>query len=205
MSELNKIADSIYRSAFKDGETVVVEDDQGEFIWGKLRTNKHGITLTRPDGQSRRMEWHEIVFMAHDGFPVKEIAGMTYEDAVEFCWKLPTEVFRETLDAMAKKHEDDLKKRDKVISALKGEEEEESPRITFGGGCPFVFEDVYVKALHNKGNNGPEYWGEDDEETLVLESPSGAIMHSFDMSHLFLFDGLTLPNQKVCEFSSREY
>lgn len=200
MSEsLKDIAMAIYRSAFKDGEQVVVEDDDGEFIWGTLSTRDDGITITRPHGKpNRKLEWKQITFMAHDGFPVSEIVGMSDAAMLKFCWELPTSAFRNALDALAKEHASKQKTPAKKATAKKTLEENKKPpyEIVYGGGCPFVIEDVVVKDLFFVGNNGPAYWDEWDEETLVLESKDGAIMHSFDMSHLFLFDGLTIPGLK---------
>jgi len=198
MSEsLKDIAMAIYRSAFKDGEQVVVEDDQGKFIWGTLSTRNDGITITRINGKpDRQLQWKEITFMAHDGFPASKIVGMSDAAMLKFCWDLPTSAFRNALDALAKEHKERQKPPDeekKPSETKPVKKAEPYRRVRFGCGCPFIFEDVVVKDLFFKGNNGPAYWGEWDEETLVLESKDGAILHSFDMSHLFLFDGLTLP------------
>lgn len=39
--------------------------------------------------------------------------------------------------------------------------------------------------LFNAGNKGPDYWGEDDEEALILIAPDGAIGHLFNLPRIF--------------------
>lgn len=180
--EPSDLAWHVFRSEFKDGEHVVLEDYDGNFQYGKLaHATDDGILLVRPNGRSLFVHWEDIVFMAHDGFPVAEIMGMSYHEAVERAGQTPTKVIREKLKSL--------------VSPRKPPPPKE-PRhpypLSFGGGCPFVFGPCYVEDLLHPGNNGPRFWGEDTEETLVLRAVDGAVCHSYDMSHLFLFDGLRL-------------
>ena len=47
---------------------------------------------------------------------------------------------------------------------------------------------MIVKALNNPGNNGPRFWGRDDEEELVLTAPDGATCLFYDLSHIFFME-----------------
>ena len=200
MSNPTEIAWQVFRNEFQDGEKIVLEDDYGKFYYGYLsKAVEDGILVTRYDGKSRFFEWHQITFMAHDGFPVSEIMGMSYEEAAQRCEEIPTNIIREKLDNLTNKPKSQQqtynppKQHTTFVPDFSGMRGGPRRRATIGGGCPFVFEDIFVEDLLFKGNNGPQFWGEDNEETLILRSPNGACMHSFDMSHLFLFDGLKLP------------
>jgi len=178
---VSDLAWKVYRSAFKDGDEITIEDDKGDFHWGKLVTSNEIITLTRLGGWSKSFFWHEIVFMCDDGFPFKEIMGMSREEAELRADQTDTRIIRDKLSKLVQqvKHVPDKRK-----------SPERQKRI--GGGCPFVYGPAEISDLLNPGNNGPNFWGEDDEELLILKASDSAIAHSFDLSHLFLFDGLTL-------------
>jgi len=183
-NQIQAKAIEVWNATFKNGQEVVLEDDNGYFHWGRLKNYDWGIKLIRIGGHPiLKLEWHEIVFIAQDGFPVQEIMGMSYDEAVFLCDCTPTEIIREKLLGLTnqKKEKKSTQSSSYTIAA---------EYTNFGGGCPFIFEDVQVKNLLYPGNNGPRYWGEDNEETLILQGRNGAIMHSFDMSHLFFFDGL---------------
>lgn len=182
MSDITKTSWRIYCSAFKDGEHVVLEDDDGMFWWGVLTTDKYGIRLTRPDGKDHYTYWEDVTFMAHDGFPVRKIMQMSQEEAEKRAGDLDTDIIRAALNNEVFDRDWDRGTRPRPAS----------PRYIFGGGCPFVFGPCSIEAIHNLGNNGPRFWGEDNEEVLVLRTDDGAICHSYDMSHLFMFDGLSI-------------
>ncbi len=183
---IEALAWETYRRAFKDGDQVVIETDEGKFVWGVLKTKNDGIMLGRPKGRrASEFLWEEIVFMAHDGFPDRGIIGMTKEEAEDRAFMTDTELIRSFLvGASSPKH--------KIPPPSTSTYVPSERKRSFGLGCPFAVEGVYIRSVLNIGNNGPQYWGWDNEETLILESRDGAIMHSFDMSHIFLFDGLQL-------------
>lgn len=164
MIEITKKAWAVYRSAFKDGEKVVVEDCHGRFYWGKLSTTNEGVTLASPGGKSKMIFWDELEFICHDGFPVNRIMGMTAKEAAKRAARTPLSIIREALEGPLTKVR----------------------RFRFvGGGCPWIAECRLVET-HNRGNIGPKFYYEDDEEVMVFASPDGAIMHSYDTEHLFL-------------------
>ncbi len=154
----------LYRRFFKDGEEVVVEDEDGDFHWGKLKSTNEGIQLTRPFQRYSVISWEEILFMAHDGFPVQKLLGMTIREAEQRAKDTPTKIIREFL-VMAQRANPTYRE--------------------FGGGCPFWFGPFTVEGIYNLGNNGPEWWGYDGEETTVLLAKDDAVCHAFDLSHYF--------------------
>jgi len=184
--KITQLALDIWKSKFSDGAEVVLEDDCGEFHWGRLKNYDWGIRLLRIGGKKAlTLEWDEIVFIAQDGFPVREIMGMSYEEAVMLCDSTPTEIIREKLLALTNQ------KKAPVIKSSRSSSSSPVSYRSFGGGCPFVFDDVRVVDVLNPGNNGPKWWGDGEaEETLILQGRNGATMFSYDMSHLFFFDGL---------------
>jgi len=193
----------LWYSMFKNGDDVVLEDDQGEFHFGRVFTYDWGIKLFRPSGiPVVEFKWKQITFIAQGGFPVQEIMGMKEEEAYNLCDKLPTEVIRAKIVELCEKQQEKRKANrpffDSYIpkSAAETDEAEtgdrtpRSYRATGGCGCPFVFEDVVFEELRYAGNNGPQFWGEDNEETLIMRAKNGARMLSYDLSHVFFFDGL---------------
>lgn len=159
MNEPTQKAWELYRSAFKDGEHVVVGDCWDTFFWGKLTSTNDGIVLTRPDGQTNNLLWGEVSFMAHDGFPVKRVMGMSATEAARISEGTSTEQIRQCM--------------------MEWEKLKESSHYVFRGD-PFVIGPFSVEAIHNRGNSGSEFWDESDEEVLVLHSRGGAVMHSYD-------------------------
>ena len=189
------LAWKIYRKDFVDGRDVVVEDFDGAFYFGKLKTIEDGIELTRPNGRKTKfIAWEDIVFLADGDFPVSEIKNMTYHEAIVRASYNNTKCIRSFLIKEAEDNKEKMRPKEPKSSrsVFITSYYERPTRRTFGGGCPFVFEDVIITDLFNAGNNSWNHWGEDNEELLRLESKDGAVMHSFDLSHLFVFDGLKL-------------
>jgi len=192
----------LWLNHFSDGDEVVMEADNGQFYFGKIYTKEWGIQLVRIEGKpSKDFRWHEIVFIAQGGFPVKEIMGMSYDEAVSLCDRVPTEIMREKIIQLCEKRRQIESKETPTIAPSSPSTSSSLHEIDYswysrksrgsiGGGCPFVFEDIFFEQLLNPGNNGPEYWGEDNEEVLIIVSQNGAKMLSYDLSHLFFFDGL---------------
>lgn len=233
----------VFDKKFKKGTEVVIEDDQGKFVWGRItHINDYGIGLKgfglsvgQDVGKTERfMRWHEIVFIAQDGFPVKELSDANYSQAVELASEERESEMRKQIIRLidearnnpnpapqskpslpdtplplsrSGKNDNTLEKIGKGIGAgfgfavggvkmigeglrsIFGESDKKPKRKprpihNVGFGCPFVAEDVYIEGIIEPGKNYG-YWGEDDEETLVLTSKDGATMFSYDMDHIF--------------------
>ena len=70
----------MFRSMFKNGDQIVVITDQDEFFWGKMKIDldggvNPGLRLTLLSGIEKWLWWQNIRFMAHTGFPVKQLLG----------------------------------------------------------------------------------------------------------------------------------
>jgi hypothetical protein len=122
--EPEALAWRVFRSAFRDGEHVVVETDDGKFHWGRLRAENDVLVLTRPNGESEEVDWDEVEFVSHDGFPVSAIAGLSVLQAENAA---------------------QLTNRDLIVAALEG-------RTHFGGGCPWWAGPAELVAVHNRGS-----------------------------------------------------
>lgn len=160
----------LFWQQFRVGEDVVLEDTCGGLHVGRLERPRDdaGVRI-RVGRDAETFDWAEIVFVAHAGFPVQAIRRMTPDQA----------------DRLAQRF-DTARARNEILRLLR--EEPDEPTVTFGGGCPFVFEGVTVLALHNPGQNGPRWWGSGAEEELVLAAPDGARCLSYDLSHLFFLE-----------------
>ena len=143
---------------------MVVGDCWDSFFWGSLKSTNDGVVLTRPDGRSDELRWGEVAFMAHDGFPVRRVMGMSETEAARIAEGTSTEQIRQCM--------------------MDWQRVKEPSHYVFRGD-PFVYGPFSVEAIHNRGNSGPEFWDEYDEEVLVLHSRDGAVMHSYDTDDLF--------------------
>ncbi len=180
MSEIKEKAWEVFRSVFKEGEDVLVEDETGTWYWGKLSWSKDELILTTLHGKSERIIWEKAELICHDGFPVKPIMGMTADYAAMLAALEP----REVVIAAWKK----------TMGPLRAMDLGKETRPTYkwnsgGGGCPFVMGPCHLVEIHNEGNTGPiydEYPMTEIIENMVFQAPDGAIMHSYDSTHLFM-------------------
>lgn len=178
MNEITRKAWTVFRSAFKDGDDVIVEDEKGNFFRGKLTAHNECVVLTRAHGNSIFIDWDQIEFMAHDGFPVKELMKMTPEEAEKRARQSNKKIIRDILD------------RQKLGSIVRTVETTKPnvhrSRSSFGGGCPFIVESVRCVAVYNRGNTGRRFWYSNAAEVLTFQSDDGAWMHNYDSDHLFM-------------------
>lgn len=177
MDRITEKAWEVFRSAFRDGEDVVVEDEEGRFFYGTLKAMEEGILLTRTGTKAKFLEWDLVAFIAHDGFPVQPIMGMTSDEAIRRAKMEPTDIVREVLESYIEKPEVE-----RVV-------EERTTIRRVGGGCPWEAEPIRLLEIHNRGNASPMYWRwpyDSLGEVMVFGSDDGAVMHSYDSEHLFL-------------------
>jgi hypothetical protein len=65
----------LYDSMFKDGEEVVIVTDEEEYFWGILETTSTHCILKKPGRKIIEIDWNDVRFMSHDGFPIKKLRG----------------------------------------------------------------------------------------------------------------------------------
>lgn len=159
MRTVTENAWAIFRSAFKDGDEVVIETSSGDFFWGRLTVMEEQLLLTRPDGRSRQWDWDLVELICHDGFPVRKLFRMTPEEAAKRANATSNELIHAAFDG-----------------------EFDPPRAYYGGGCPWVAGPMRLVNIHNRGSRRQD----DGAEVMVFQADDGAVMHSYDTDHLFL-------------------
>jgi hypothetical protein len=140
---------------------VIVEDSYGRFHWGTLATSDECLRLTRPGGYSAEIPWRRVELVAHDGFPVRRLMGMTPAEATKRASETPETIIEELRNG-----------------TFRGG--------YLCGGCPFVAGPLNPIAVYNRGNAAPQFWDSEFCETFVFQAADGAVMHSYDTGHLFV-------------------
>jgi len=201
----------LYHSAFKEGDEIVVIDHNDFMYWGKGETRGDvGCTLHRIEGDTVDLKWEEIIFMAHDGFPVSKLRGVEGHIIVEQIDTSDTtnalrRVMTESVCPLCRKSVDafDLKaprsnyhwqgRTDEAHLILNHRSNEQlcsscrkgrvnQVKIRFGD--PWETGEAKGRII-NPGNAGSDFWGEDHEEAMELVTPDGAIAHVFDLPIIF--------------------
>lgn len=181
----------LFYGEFMEGEDIVVETDDGTLYVGRLIRTREDDYLIMQISTKRRVEidWHEIVFVAHAGFPVRAIANMTPAQAEDFAKQFDTErcrnvilelLQRDTANPASTATVTEKPRPDRIPSL--------APRVRLRGGCPFDFDDVEIVALNNPGHDSPAWWGSGNEEELVLRARDGATCLSYNLGHLFYLE-----------------
>ena len=150
----------LFNRNFKLGDAVIVIDDYDKMAWGSLHTiSDAGFRLVKSYGRFSRhkfFSWDEIRFMCHDGFPVKQLFGADGSETIE--------------------------SEPNMAAVLRTGLRQTYRQIVFGD--PFLIESVAAET-HNTGNDGPEHWWEDSEESLELVAPDGARAQLWDLNTVF--------------------
>lgn len=204
----------LFHSMFKEGEQVVVIDEDDSFHWGYLfSSDVGGIHLTRPK-RSEFIKWEDIVFISHDGFPVKKLppsgADMFIEAMLktkkienkqqliretlttDLCYYCGSLYFENSLNLIFRRHADNTK----CPKCKYGysDDDDDSPTYAPGHGPstglsfgdPFEIEKVSCR-LFNPGNNSlyHEYYDDTFIETLAMVSKDGAKAQLFTLNTVF--------------------
>jgi len=157
----------LFEDTFKDGEEVVIYLANDKFDYGILIIKENGILLKKSLKKFTEYKWHEIVFMAHDGFPVKKIMTYGRFDIFEYDNGPTVNKVRAFLSDETKELE---KKKDR-------------PYVTFGD--PIEIHNVTTRLI-NPGigwdRYGYLYNNTKYEEMMAMESVDGAKGVLFDVS-----------------------
>ena len=180
MSEQKVDAWDLYWSMFKDGDEVVVVTEDDEFFWGKAYAEANNLRLKRPGSRDKLLDWDEVRFMAHDGFPAKKLITLSRNPAIE---ALDT---RDTQAAIRKvlthtpcascgkwKRRSELQKQSSYhrLWYCKSCLDSKAPLKHAIFGDPYLIED-FSALLVNAGISWRDDWRH--EETLVLRHRNGA-------------------------------
>ena len=95
-----KEAWELFRSRFHNGERVLIVTCPDSFYRGPLRIAEDGCWLEQSSRplKERFFPWEGILFMTHDGFPVKRLMGEDGERLIEEIH--PTDSQRAIWDAL---------------------------------------------------------------------------------------------------------
>ena len=146
---------AIFRFAFPNGCKVVVVDSEDRLFWGKLTWDEWSVTVERR-GKSDRITWERVEFICQDQVEFHKVKGpMPGEDEIR---EQVAYDIRTSLDWTAKEF---LKRTRPRPARLRR-------------GDPWEIEGDM--SIHNVGNDGPQHWGEETAETIVVRQPSGIAM-----------------------------
>ena len=202
----------LYHACFKEGEEVVIIDEDDNYFWGKLETHDDHCILRRSTLKPIKVMWENVVFMSHDGFPVARIRESSraaaaldkirIRDAAHKARRMLTatvcdrcEKATDTVLAQSKHSFFRDSKTGKTIQTLEGMDSWEGNVLC--PKCRALCEPIIVRRgdpweincasarLFNPGNFGPDYWGEDDEEMIVATSGDGAFAHISAIDTIF--------------------
>ena len=182
----------LFNAYFALGDDVVLIDEDDACYFGKLdAVDEEGCWLTRPQGTRRRVNWINVRFMAHDGFPVKKLVGA---DGSRFIEQIDTtdtvEAIRSVLSYAlcvdcSKLVAHETAHRAFLGTCFRCDECEKKAHVYFGD--PFEVEPVR-SVLFNAGNSGPDWWDEPYEECLVMRAPDGAMAELFQIETVYHFE-----------------
>lgn len=182
---------------------IITEDER--FDWGILQYTEDTVTLTSGLRPPKTYHWNQIIFMCHDGFPVRKVLG-----------KYPgREVSREDIPglfraALAAENLEAMERKASVVHGVLGlpeiDMEDISPGFAqaqedmqaevepferlltrFRFGDPFEVEAHRIQ-LFNPGNVGPQFYLNPAEEVLRMMSKDGALAHHWQLVNVFDFE-----------------
>jgi len=159
----------LYYRVFNDNDDVYVITDSDEAYWGKAHATQTGLLLSHPNVVDRFLDWDDITFMAHDGFPVRKLMGADGSKAIE---KTNTN----TIEAGIRK----LLTKNPSIT--------DGPRVKQAVfGDPFLVENVEA-TLMNTYYPGNHIWEPEHEELIILKAPDGAVGLLYELNRIYHFD-----------------
>lgn len=200
-SGLGPKAWELYRACFKEGDEVILMDDDDTFYWGKLETHETFCRLHRSHKRPTDVNWNKVVFMSHDGFPVKRIRESSA--AAKALERVNTANVRAAVRKVLSGEECGLCGVIVEEDSLEWNKWEDATTGKFVGrmnicskcqkgvvirrGDPWEIEAAWAK-LWNPGRSAPEHWMDDHEEIIVAQSADGAYAHIWDVRTIFDFE-----------------
>ena len=150
--------EELYRFAFPDGTKVIVIDDEDGFHWGTLTTRESEMVLTRGKAVTA-LPWVNVKFIKLDDFDLRYVRG-PFPTQPEVMLRIAAGI-RNTLVEMSKEL---APKVQETVKPRMAHPQVHHSSIRFGD--PFEVE--AVPTIYNVGNTGPQYWGSEAAETVVL-------------------------------------
>jgi len=173
---------ALFDEMFKVGDDVVLIDDDDRFIVGKLTRVDDERCYIDERPHLRCVEWNDIRFICHDGFPVRKLRGADGSKLIEKLDTTDTKaMIRQTLTTSICANCGKLFPNDYMYYARQCHE---CLHVVFGD--PFMAEAMSV-TLYNSGNDSSRFWLTEWEECLALEARDGAMAQVFDLSTVYYF------------------
>lgn len=200
MKGLEQNALDLFDSMFKDGDEVVVVDDDDCVFFGRIEmTDQDTLVLKTYSSKGITIEWEDVRFISHDGFPVEKLRGAdgsrlieatnttNIKKAIRKAATADRGLLTEPCDScglpVARKKLKYRRYKSKTGSCLWGDV---CGRHTFVFGEPYHVWDVTAQLI-NPGNSGRLGYPPEREETLILTSKDGAKAFLTDLDTVFYF------------------
>ncbi len=185
---------TLFNRMFRLGHEVILITDEDKFEWGTIiEITDDGITLKRKWSKVKERKWENVVFLSHDGFPVRKLPPSPSDKHVEKiltdpkikdfhgavrkalafnicaeCGKITEETYTEYIDCKGCR----TKRR----------------QSTYTGGHPWQIEGV-TSEIFNIGNESDYFWSNHPlEETIVMKSKDGLGGQLWDLPAVFEFE-----------------
>lgn len=177
----------LYYRIFNDGDDVYVITDSDEAFWGKAHATQTGLLLSRPNVVDRFLDWDDITFMSHDGFPVRKLMGADGSKAIEKTNTKSIEAgIRKILTASPKITEGEFSMpRDCPRHSQLPRDHPRHSQLVFGD--PFMVENVQA-TLINTFYTGNHIWEPETEELIILRAPDGAVGLLYELNRIYHFE-----------------
>jgi hypothetical protein len=190
----------LFNRMFKLDQEIILITDEDKFEWGRIEDiADDGITLKRDRVKAKEIKWENVVFMSHDGFPVRKLPPSSSDRYVDKLLRNPkTTDFQGTIrNALAFSPCSECGEITKDFSTGKFSiecstcEAKNEKRYSYRGGHPWEIEGVSSN-IFNAGNfdwTTPYRWSNHPlEETVVMESKDGLGGQLWDLPAIFGFE-----------------
>ncbi len=159
----------LFNEEFKNGDYVMAIHDDTTTESGSLISGKLTIERERCLIGGKEIDWDDVIFIAHDGFPCRTFKiNMTDEQLGD--------IENQDLIILMRKL---LTKKPEEIIITKRPRSTPQTHYGCGGGCPFVFEEVQMQIINPfVPMNFFDY-----EETLLMQSKDGAVGMFWDIEN----------------------
>ncbi len=145
----------LFDRTFNEGDAVIVITEEDAWAWGELRDIGDQGALLKQGNKYRSIDWADMRFMCHDGFPIRKLKGADGSPSIE---KMPSQ--RDLIRTVLKKYG--------------------FTELVFSD--PFYIEGIVRSILYNEGHDGPEHFHTSYEEVLELVAPDGATAHLWTLN-----------------------
>ncbi len=154
-----------FKAQFRDGDNIVIINDDDEVYVGNCKIVVAGIHLTRVNKKSLFFYWNEVEFISHDGFPVQKLTGADGSSSIE---QLDT-------SRLEKSILDELSNYDTKRFT-------ENKKVTLVRGDPFLIESCRASIVN-------AFYPESGFESCIrLVSDDGAVGLVYDFKNIYHFE-----------------